>query len=170
MKYTNQYGESIQILANDEIWLDDTFFAREMAALPSDAPRAGLAYRVSTKGQVDHDDIPMLDRLIAKAEVELRVARQEHAKVLQEVEDDRELNQKIKECYREFCGWAEEFELASLARKRIILSELLEKVEVGKGYQVTVHVKLVYKQFRELCQINENDKISLRNATDAKMA
>lgn len=112
----------------------------------------------------------MLDRLIAKAEVELRVARQEHAKVLQEVEDDRELNQKIKECYREFCGWAEEFELASLARKRIILSELLEKVEVGKGYQVTVHVKPVYKQFRELCQINENDKISLRNATDAKMA
>lgn len=30
-----------------------------MAKLPPDAPRAGLAYRVSTKGQVDHDDIPM---------------------------------------------------------------------------------------------------------------
>ena len=30
-----------------------------MSKLPPDAPRAGLAYRVSTKGQVDHDDIPM---------------------------------------------------------------------------------------------------------------
>lgn len=56
MKYTNQFGESVQIAASDEIWLNDEFFAREMAKLPSDAPRAGLAYRVSTKGQVDHDD------------------------------------------------------------------------------------------------------------------
>lgn len=59
MNYTNQFGESIPILESDEIWLNDEFFAREMAKLPSDAPRAGLAYRVSTKGQVDHDDIPM---------------------------------------------------------------------------------------------------------------
>ena len=59
VKYTNQFGESVQISASDEIWLNDEFFAREMAKLPSDAPRAGLAYRVSTKGQVDHDDIPM---------------------------------------------------------------------------------------------------------------
>ena len=58
----------------------------------------------------------MLARLIAKAEAELRAARQEYAKVLQEAEDDRELAQKIKECYRQFCGWAEEFELAPLTR------------------------------------------------------
>jgi site-specific DNA recombinase len=112
----------------------------------------------------------MLARLIAKAEAELRVARQEYAKVLQETEDDRELAQKIKECYRQFCGWAEEFELAPLARKRMILSELLEKVEVGKGYQVTVHVKLTYKQFLELCQTEETSENSLRNATDGNVA
>ena len=112
----------------------------------------------------------MLARLIAKAEAELRAARQEYAKVLQEAEDDRELAQKIKECYRQFCGWAEEFELAPLARKRMILSELLEKVEVGKGYQVTVHVKLTYKQFPELCQTEETSENSLRNATDGNVA
>ncbi len=112
----------------------------------------------------------MLARLIAKAEAELRVARQEYAKVLQETEDDRELAQKIKECYRQFCGWAEEFELAPLTRKRMILSELLEKVEVGKGYQVTVHVKLTYKQFLELCQTEETSENPLRNATDGNVA
>ena len=112
----------------------------------------------------------MLARLIAKAEADLRDARQEYAKVLQEAEDDRELNQKIKECYRQFCGWAEEFELAPLARKRVILSELLEKVEVGKGYQVTVHVKLTYKQFLELCQTEENSEKTLRNAANENVA
>lgn len=112
----------------------------------------------------------MLARLIAKAEAELWAARQEYAKVLQEAEDGRELAQKIKECYRQFCGWAEEFELAPLARKRMILSELLEKVEVGKGYQVTVHVKLTYKQFLEQCQTEENSENSLRNTTDGNVA
>lgn len=112
----------------------------------------------------------MLARLTAKAEAELRAARQEYAKVLQEAEDDRELAQKIKECYRQFCGWAEEFELAPLTRKRMILSELLEKVEVGKGYQVTVHVKLTYKQFLELCQAEETSENPLRNATDGNVA
>ena len=54
--------------------------------------------------------------------------------------------------------------------KRQILSELLEKVEVGKGYQVTVHVKLTYKQFLELCQTEENSENSLRNTTDGNVA
>ena len=59
MDYINEYGEVIKIPVSDEVWLDDAFFEREMSKLPLDAPRAGLAYRVSTKGQVDHDDIPM---------------------------------------------------------------------------------------------------------------
>ena len=59
MNYFNQFEGKTPLDASDEIWLDDTFFAREMDKLPTDAPRAGLAYRVSTKGQVDHDDIPM---------------------------------------------------------------------------------------------------------------
>ena len=112
----------------------------------------------------------MLSRLIATAEADLREARQEYAEVLQETVDGRELAQKIKECYKQFCGWAEEFELAPLARKRVILSELLDKVEVGKGYQVTVHVKLTYKQFLELCQTEETSENSLRNATDGNVA
>lgn len=59
MNYTNQYGETTTISKADEVWLNDEFFAREMARLPPNEPRAGLAYRVSTKGQVDKNDIPM---------------------------------------------------------------------------------------------------------------
>lgn len=41
---------------------------------------------------------------------------------------------------------------------------------VGKGYQVTVHVKLTYKQFLELSQTTKNDEIPLTNATDENVA
>lgn len=59
MIYTNQHGEQIEISQADQQWLDDAYFTTLQCRLPADAKRAALAYRVSTKGQVDHDDIPM---------------------------------------------------------------------------------------------------------------
>ena len=59
MTYTNQHGEQIEISQADQQWLDDAYFTTLQCRLPADAKRAALAYRVSTKGQVDHDDIPM---------------------------------------------------------------------------------------------------------------
>ena len=59
MIYTNQHGEQIEISQADQQWLDDAYFTALQCRLPADAKRAALAYRVSTKGQVDHDDIPM---------------------------------------------------------------------------------------------------------------
>lgn len=100
----------------------------------------------------------MLARLIAKAENELKLARQEYTVALVAVEDEREAEQKIKACYRQFCGWAEEFEMASLARKRLILSQLFEKVEVGKGYEVTVHVNMSYTQFINMGEPDDKNK------------
>lgn len=58
-----------------------------------------------------------------------------------------------KKYYNEFLGWANEFDLASIPRKQAILAELFEKVEVGRGYKVTIHVKGSYKQFVSNCQM-----------------
>ena len=59
MTYTNQQGEQIEISQADQQWLDDAYFTALQCRLPMDAKRAALEYRISTKGQVDHDDIPM---------------------------------------------------------------------------------------------------------------
>lgn len=59
MIYTNQHGERIEISQADQMWLDDAYFTALQCRLPADAKRAALEYRVSIKGQVDHDDIPM---------------------------------------------------------------------------------------------------------------
>ena len=57
----NEYREErIDLIPpGDERWLDDVFFKNQQACLTADAPRAALTYRVSTKGQIDHEDIPM---------------------------------------------------------------------------------------------------------------
>lgn len=52
-------GQAIEISVADQMWLDDAYFKGKQMHLEADAPRVALAYRVSTKGEVDHDDIPM---------------------------------------------------------------------------------------------------------------
>ena len=112
----------------------------------------------------------MLARLIAKAEGELKFARQEYAAAIAAENDEQEAAQKIKACYRQFCGWAEEFELASLPRKRVILGQLFEKIEVGKGYEVTVHVNMSYRQFINLGEPDEIRQITQANAAGEEVA
>lgn len=94
----------------------------------------------------------MLARLIAKAETDLQAARKEYAVMMAQAADEREVARKIRECYNQFCGWADEFEMASTARKRVILSQLYNKVTVGRGYKVTVEVNMSYQQFLKLGQ------------------
>ena len=112
----------------------------------------------------------MLARLIAKAEGELKFARQEYAAAIAAENDEQEAAQKIKACYRQFCGWAEEFELASLPRKRVILGQLFEKIEVGKGYEVTAHVNMSYRQFINLGEPDEIRQITQANAAGEEVA
>ena len=58
MTFWDQHGQEVEISQADQKWLDDAYFTTQQMRLPVDSPRAALSYRVSTKGQVDHDDIP----------------------------------------------------------------------------------------------------------------
>ena len=88
----------------------------------------------------------VLARLIAQAEAEVRQAKDEYASMLQN-NDDRTTVQQIRSYYDEFLGWANEFSLATVERKRAILAQLFEKVEIGKGYKITINVRGTYRQF-----------------------
>lgn len=112
----------------------------------------------------------MLSRLIAKAEGELRSARQEYAAISAQIEDEREIAHRIRMCYNQFCGWAEEFELASQPRKRIILAQLIDKVEVGRGYEVTVWLNMSYRQFLDLARPDKKPEIAQANDENGKVA
>lgn len=57
MTFWDQHGQEVEISQADQKWLDDAYFTAQQMRLPVDSLRAALSYRVSTKGQVDHDDI-----------------------------------------------------------------------------------------------------------------
>ena len=59
----------------------------------------------------------MLARLIAEAETEVRQAKEEYAELLRN-DTTRATIQQIRSYYDEFLGWANEFDLATIPRKR----------------------------------------------------
>ena len=87
-----------------------------------------------------------LARLIQQAEAEAQQAKNEYTALLKD-NSSRTTVQQIRKYYDEFLGWANEFDLASVPRKRTILAQLLERVELGKGYQVKIVVRGSYRQF-----------------------
>src|SRR5699024_8271708 len=87
-----------------------------------------------------------LARLIQQAEAEVQQTKNEYTALLKD-DSGRDTIQKIRKYYDEFLGWANEFDLASVPRKRTILAQLLERVEVGRGYRVRIVVRGSYQQF-----------------------
>ena len=59
---------------------------------------------------------------------------------------------QIEDFYKEFKGWADEYESAALERRRVILSQLFSRIEIGRGYEVKVEIAMSYKQFLNLSE------------------
>lgn len=88
-----------------------------------------------------------LSHLLTVSNERLRQAKEEYAQCGMDIQSEREALHQLDGYYNEFQSWADEFDQASLPRKRMILSQLFEKVEVGKGYKVTCYVRMCYQQF-----------------------
>ena len=67
--------------------------------------------------------------------------------VTQIVAKGNEAEEDIKPMYTKFVSWAEEFRQATLEQKRMILSQLIDCVEIGRGYEIRVKMNGSYEQF-----------------------
>ena len=54
---------------------------------------------------------------------------------------------KIDYYYNQFVSWADEFDKASLERKRMIVNSLFSEVAVAKDYEITILMNATYQQF-----------------------
>ena len=54
---------------------------------------------------------------------------------------------RIDYYYNQFVSWADEFDKASLERKRMIAGELLSQVSISRGYEIQILMNASYQQF-----------------------
>lgn len=81
--------------------------------------------------------------------VKERVANGEEQ--LERLESDmlekKEMVEAVLPAYRRSKSWAEEFDSADLEQKKMIDCQIFDRIELGKGYQLTIHMNVTYKQF-----------------------
>ncbi len=57
-------------------------------------------------------------------------------------------------------GWAEEFDTADLEQKKMIACQLLHRIELGKDYNITIHMNVTYKQFCSEWRSENNSQVT----------
>lgn len=68
-------------------------------------------------------------------------------KLDEEMLQQKEMADTALPVYRRFKSWAEEFDTASKEQKKMIACQLFDRIELGKGYQITLHMNVAYQQF-----------------------
>lgn len=66
-----------------------------------------------------------------------------------EMELRRASMEKVRPMYEQFKGWAEEFRLATVEQKKMIISQVVSRIELGKGYKIKITLNMEYEQFCE---------------------
>ena len=80
----------------------------------------------------------------------------EITKLESELEDQENAVQNINKYYDAFSDWADEYQLASLAQRKMIVCNLIKEVRIGKDYEIDVVFDINYEQFL----VNENENTS----------
>lgn len=55
----------------------------------------------------------------------------------------------IRPQYENFKTWAEEYDKCTVEQKKMIISQLVDRIEVRKGYKINIVFNMTYKQFSE---------------------
>lgn len=64
-----------------------------------------------------------------------------------EMSQEKAMTEAVLPAYRQFKSWSEEFDTASMEQKKMIACQLFDRIELGKDYQITIHMNVTYKQF-----------------------
>ena len=57
--------------------------------------------------------------------------------------------EKLKPAYERFTGWADEFVAATTERKKMIISQVVNRIEISKGYKINLVLSPEYERFCE---------------------
>lgn len=103
-------------------------------------------------------DLGIINQLMPKQKAALETAREEYQRILLVNQAEEETLEAKRLQAKKLAEWGQLFEDAPEAQKRMILAEIIDRVEVRRGYQVTIKLKLTARQFLEPDGDAENRK------------
>lgn len=91
--------------------------------------------------------VDVLNASISAAKEKLAEYEKQIPQAYKEYTDKNEILEHLDGYYDTFKSWADEFATASHERKKMIICKLIDRIEIGKGYDITVKMNINYEQF-----------------------
>lgn len=101
-----------------------------------------------------------LSKAIKAVEEKISQSTGELEQLQEEMTGKKNSMELIKPAYERFTNWADEFDSASLERKKMIVGQLISRIEIGRGYKINIEFNVDYEQFCEnMDTLNESGDI-----------
>lgn len=94
-------------------------------------------------------DLGIINQLMPKQKGALEAAKEEYQRILMVNQAEEETLAEKRALARKVGEWADIFASAPLSQKRMILAEIIDRIEVGAGYKINIEFKLTARQFLE---------------------
>ena len=91
--------------------------------------------------------VDLLNQSITSAKERMSVLEAKMPIALKEYTDEESILNNLDNYYSKFKGWAEEFDNASSEEKKMIICNLIDRVELRSGYDIHIKLNLSYEQF-----------------------
>ena len=91
--------------------------------------------------------IDVLNASISATKEKLAEYEKQIPQAYKEYTDKNEILEHLDGYYNAFKGWASEFATASRERKKMIICKLIDRIEIGKDYDIRVKMDINYEQF-----------------------
>ena len=80
--------------------------------------------------------------------VENQISKQQKLDTLNtEMTEKKASMESVKPLYDRFKNWAEEFDDSTMEQKKMIIAELVDRIDVGRDYKVSILLNMTYQQF-----------------------
>lgn len=94
-------------------------------------------------------DTGLLNSLIKDLEIKCREQQAALAAAQQDEDENISLMQQMRQDYSRFVQWADVYDAANMETKKMIVSQLFERIEVYRGYKLKVRLTITVQQFLE---------------------
>ena len=112
---------------------------KEIAALEDEAMKAMLG-----EGTFDAE---MIQRMMPKYRAKLEASQVRMDELRQQMEESESQSKEDLQQYERMMSWANVFDDACVETKHMIICNLIDRVEVGRGYKISIHFRLTVEQF-----------------------
>lgn len=134
-----QRRQSVYEAAYRQAEADFKHAEKEIAALEAEAMKVMLGEGTFS--------IELISKMMPKHRAKLEASQIKMEELRQQMLDNSKAAKEDMQEYERLMSWAGIFDMASNETKHMILCSLIERVEVGMGYKITIRFKLTAEQY-----------------------